>query len=118
MRAYLEAFADVKYQIVEAEGTGTCSGVRQALDLVPEHKPFMLVWSDLILPNSFELPVEDGDYIGVSQTFPCRWLYDGGQFREERSVERGVAGLFLSKSLVWMRSRSAVNLSDGCRAKI
>lgn len=95
MRAYLEAFADVKYQIVEAEGTGTCSGVRQALDLVPEHKPFMLVWSDLILPDGFELPVEDGDYIGISQTFPCRWLYRGGQFREERSVEHGVAGLFV-----------------------
>ncbi len=95
MRAYLEAFADVKYQIVEAEGTGTCSGVRQAMELLPEHKPFMLVWSDLILPDGFTLPVEEGEYIGISQTFPCRWLYCDGSFREERSTEHGVAGLFV-----------------------
>lgn len=95
MRAYLEAFADVKYQIVEAEGTGTCSGVRQAMELLPDGKPFMLVWSDLILPNSFKLPTKDSDYIGISQTFPCRWLYQDGQFQEERSLEHGVAGLFV-----------------------
>ena len=54
MRNYLEAFADVKYQIVEASGTGTCAGVKQALDLIPENQSFMLVWSDLILPRSEE----------------------------------------------------------------
>ena len=32
----MSAFADVKYQIVDAVGTGTCSGVKQALKYVPE----------------------------------------------------------------------------------
>ena len=102
MRNYLEAFAKVKYQIVEADGTGTCSGIRQALELIPEKEPFMLLWSDLVLPEDFELPEEyqeenipQHDYIGISQTFPCRWKYEQGKLEEERSAEHGVAGLFL-----------------------
>ena len=103
MRKYLEAFADVKYCIVEADGTGTCGGVRQAVNLIPENESFMLVWSDLILPNDLVLPKEyidsnavpQIDYVGISQTFPCRWKYENGQFAEERSEEYGVAGFFL-----------------------
>jgi len=95
LREYLSCFAEVKYQVVDASGTGTCSGVRQAVGLLPAHTPFMLVWSDLILPDSFAMPDEDGDYIGVSQTFPCRWKYENGELTEERSTEFGVAGLFV-----------------------
>ncbi|MDE7477273.1 MAG: NTP transferase domain-containing protein [Lachnospiraceae bacterium] len=105
MHAYLEAFADVKYQIVDAEGEGTCAGVKQAINLIPKKEPFMLVWSDLILPKDLILPAgyEDtkecvnpvDDYIGISKTFPCRWSYIDGTFVEESSSEHGVAGFFL-----------------------
>lgn len=150
LREYLAAFADVRYQVVDAQGTGTCAGIRQALALIPEGQPFLLVWSDLILPEGFrlpqgyrdsgaecdspgrrpscmapsggaesgaggthghgqgvpgEIPGEEGaesgegrpqdDYIGISTTFPCRWSYADGEFREEPSCEDGVAGFFL-----------------------
>ena len=95
LRKYLACFADVKYRVVEAEGTGTCSGVRQAAALLPEGVPFMLIWSDLILPDGFALPTEDADHIGISKTFPCRWSYYNGKFEEERSTQHGVAGLFV-----------------------
>lgn len=95
LRAYLESFAKVKYQVVDAEGTGTCSGVGQAIRLLPEGCPFMLIWSDLILSEGFSLPDEEGDYIGISQTFPCRWSYQCGKLIEEASTEKGVAGFFL-----------------------
>lgn len=102
MREYLAAFADVKYQIVDASGTGTCSGVKQAIDLIPDDESFMLVWSDLILPEGFKLPEEyqkdkkaESDYVGLSQTFSCRWKFENGEFTEERSTEYGVAGFFL-----------------------
>lgn len=64
----------------------------------------MLVWSDLILPDGFGLPVgykaadakqPEQDYIGISRSFPCRWKYEAGTFSEEASVEQGVAGFFL-----------------------
>ena len=95
LREYLSSFSDVKYQVVDASDSGTCGGVKQSLELIPEHEPFMLVWSDLILPENLSLPEEDGDYVGISKTFPCRWKYEGGQFVEERSTEFGVAGFFL-----------------------
>jgi aminoglycoside phosphotransferase len=55
----------------------------------------MLVWSDLILPADFELPAGDRDWVGISQTFECRWSHTDGRLVEERSSERGVAGLFV-----------------------
>lgn len=103
IREYLDAFAGVKYNIVDALGTGTCSGIKQALNLIPNGKPFMLIWSDLILPEKFVLPdeysnndkISTNDYIGISQTFPCRWKFENGEFVEEKSTEFGVAGFFL-----------------------
>lgn len=105
MHEYLEAFADVKYQIVNAGGKGTCGGVRQAISFIPDGEPFLLVWSDLILPADLKLPegYEDGgiktapqkDYIGISQTFPCRWSYRDDRFVEKSSHKYGVAGFFL-----------------------
>lgn len=104
LREYLSCFAKVKYQVVDAQGSGTCSGIKQALDLIPPNQSFMLVWSDLILPPYLELPEENKindfsrlsqDYIGVSKTFPCRWSYRDGQFVEECSTKHGVAGFFL-----------------------
>jgi GTP:adenosylcobinamide-phosphate guanylyltransferase len=95
LREYLAAFADVTYQVVDASGTGTCAGVNQALALVPDDEPLMLVWSDLILPDGFELPTADRNWIGISETFECRWSYADGRFAEERSREHGVAGLFV-----------------------
>lgn len=104
MREYLDAFADVKYDVVDASGSGTCAGVKQAIRLLPNNKPFMLVWSDLILPTNFKLPDEYeenkreiSNYVGISQSFACRWKYENGVFTEETSIENGVAGLFLFK---------------------
>jgi GTP:adenosylcobinamide-phosphate guanylyltransferase/thiamine kinase-like enzyme len=97
LRAYLECFANVKYQVVDADGTGTCGGVKKALELLPDGEPFMLIWSDLILSDDFQLPKESNNYIGISQTFPCRWKYEKGELVEERSQEYGVAGLFVFK---------------------
>ncbi len=98
LREYLAAFADVKYQVVDAAGAGTCGGVGQALALLPDGEPFMLVWSDLILPAAFELPAADRDWVGISQTFDCRWTYTDGRFVDERSREHGVAGLFVFRA--------------------
>ncbi len=99
MEKYLDVFSEVQYIMVGTDGkTGTCSGIRNALDIIPPDSSFMLIWSDLVLGKGFELPTENGNYIGISGTFPCRWMYRDGKFKEERSTEDGVAGLFIFKN--------------------
>lgn len=95
LRRYLAAFAQVSYHLVETKERGTCAGLKKALHYVPSESSFLYVWSDLILPKNFTLPSEEGNYIGVSQTFPCRWSYEEGIFAETPSTAQGVAGLFL-----------------------
>ena len=105
MKKYLAAFAKVEYIVVDGRGKkGTCGGLREALSLLPEREPFMLIWSDLILPQEYELPEKEGNYIGLSKDFPCRWRYHAGKFEEERSASEGVAGLFVFKDKTYLQA--------------
>lgn len=99
---YLRVFANVKYQIVESEGTGTCSGIKSAMEFIDNQKAFMLIWSDLILPDNYELPSEDNCYIGISKTFKCRWKYENNEFCESESIDYGVAGMFIFNNKTYL----------------
>lgn len=96
LKRYLEAFAKVKYLVVDARGnTGTCSGIKKAVSMIPDREAFMLIWSDLILPEEYEVPEQTGNYVGLSKDFRCRWRYENNVFEEIPSEETGVAGFFL-----------------------
>ena len=96
LQKYLEAFADVRYSLVCGTGhTGTCAGLRDALQQVPSGESFMLIWCDLILPPDYAFPDTADNVIGISKDFTCRWKYENGVFAEERSREHGVAGHFI-----------------------
>lgn len=56
LKKYLAAFAEVKYQVIDADGKGTCGGIQKALKNIPPNKAFMLIWSDLVLPKNFIIP--------------------------------------------------------------
>lgn len=95
---YLKAFANVDYDMVCGSGNvGTCSGLKEALDLIPEKERFLLIWCDLVLPFDYELPVSNNNIIGISKDFPCRWKFENGKFSEDLSSEFGVAGFFIFK---------------------
>ena len=99
LERYLHEFAEVDYKMVCGTGhEGTCAGLNDALALVPEHERFMLIWCDLVLPDDYEIPEGDCNYIGISKDFSCRWMWKDGEFREERSQEYGVAGHFIFKN--------------------
>lgn len=96
LEEYLRTFADVNYQIINANGyNGTCSGIRQAIDLMPIDTSFLLIWSDLVLPENYKLPDGNNNVVGLSKDFPCRWKYENNEFEEEKSSEYGVAGYFI-----------------------
>lgn len=96
LEKYLSAFAEVKYKLIDAKGKkGTCAGIRDAINGIPKEKSFMLIWSDLILPDQYDFPDLYGNYVGISKGFSCRWKYEQGLFSEEQSREKGVAGHFI-----------------------
>ncbi len=96
LEKYLKEFADVDYKMICASGkTGTCAGLSEALSYIPKNKRFMLIWCDLVLPDDYEIPESENNIIGISKDFPCRWKYENGAFKEERSTEYGVAGHFI-----------------------
>lgn len=99
MKRYLKAFADVEYEIITMKDIpGTCAGLKESLDYIPNDTPFMISWCDVILPQSFDvskLNFKDKNYVGLSQDFECRWKYQDNKFEEIKSLDYGVAGVFL-----------------------
>lgn len=95
LEKYLDCFATVDYTVVRSEGTsGTCSGLREAMSLIPYEKRFMLIWCDVVLSEALEIPHES-DLIGISHQFACRWQYYDGKFCEKTACDSGVAGVFV-----------------------
>lgn len=93
---YLYEFAEINYKMIRGTGhRGTCAGIADAVEKVPEGERFMLIWCDLVLPNDYEVPESHNNIIGISKGFSCRWSYKNNCFSEQRSSEYGVAGLFI-----------------------
>ncbi len=98
LQRYLIEFADVSYKLVKATGyEGTCAGIAEALRFIPDNKRFMLIWCDLVLSDDYVIPDIDYNIIGISKDFSCRWMWKDDCFKEERSIEHGVAGYFIFK---------------------
>ncbi len=104
LKRYLGLFAkQYDYSIVDISdsgGEGSARGIGRALELVPDNTPFLITWCDLfyedrLYPEGLELGKKN--YIGLSDTFPCRWSFKDGKLLEEKSDTSGVAGIFLFK---------------------
>jgi len=95
---YLKAFAEVEYEVIVTNEKGTCSGIREALQHIPQQDPFILTWCDLVLNPDLSLPTDfSTNYVGISESFECRWSYENGSFIKKASSNNGVAGFFVFK---------------------
>lgn len=57
LQKYLDIFAqDYEWQILPANGSGTVSGIGEAVKGFSEDESFMVIWCDLILSREFSLP--------------------------------------------------------------
>jgi len=100
LEKYLKTFAqDVNYKLVKANKKGTCSGIKEALNLIPQDQPFALSWCDLLFSQDTAIPDSiDDNLVALSKSFECRWSFIDNQFVKTPSKENGVAGLFLFKN--------------------
>lgn len=57
LQKYLDIFArDYEWRILPANGSGTLSGIGEAVKGFSEDESFMVIWCDLILSREFSLP--------------------------------------------------------------
>lgn len=93
---YLEQYAEVDYMLVHAQGEGNATGINTALTYIPNGTPLMIIWSDLMLADDFDIEaLSDGCYVGTTEKFPCSWSFENGDLKKMPSTTNGVAGCFL-----------------------
>ena len=101
LEKYLKKFAPGKYTLFQDTHSHSSQGIRKALELIPDNEPFLITWCDLyygtdIIPEG--VTTQGLNYIGLSKDFSCRWSFQNGKLREEKSNTHGVAGLFIFKN--------------------
>lgn len=106
LEKYLNAFAsEYNYKIIKAEKKGTASGIKTALEEFDNDEQVILMWCDLILADEFAPPPKsEGNFVGISKDFECRWSFKNGEFIKEPSKEYGVAGLFIFENKKYLEN--------------
>ncbi|MDR1123669.1 MAG: nucleoside-diphosphate-sugar pyrophosphorylase [Elusimicrobiota bacterium] len=99
---YLAVFArDVNYILIKAKTKGNGAGIKEAVSFIPENEPFMLIWSDLILSDAFNVSeIKEGCQVGIAD-FPCSWSLCDGKLINEQKRDCGVAGLYVFNNKNW-----------------
>ncbi len=97
LKTYLNNFPPpFKYQVVDADGQGTSSGIQAAIELT-NGSGFAIVWSDLLFEEPFDLKNINGNTIGITENVRCRWsIYNGKIVEEPNSLPEhfGIPGIF------------------------
>ncbi len=81
-------------RILRPTGTGTSSGIADALAMMRDDEPVWIVWSDLSLQDALPVPTGDKPIIFLSRSFVCRWSVMDGAIVEQSSTDTGIMGLF------------------------
>lgn len=96
LESYLEVNPPgVDYQLIKAEGTGTASGIKKALSMIPSESSVVLTWSDLILDGTPDWSKAEKPIIVTTAAFTCRWtISSDGVPRENPGSVDGIPGIF------------------------
>ncbi len=90
-------------QLVKADGKGTISGIPQALRLIDDAAPLLIVWSDLSFDAPLPIPEKKQPIIYTTSAFTCRWsIAPDGELEEKASAETGVPGIFYFPEKTWL----------------
>ena len=86
----------VDVKLIRSVGSGTCAGLRSALELIPPRAPFTLAWSDIIIDEIGDVELSGEILIGTCPGILCRWsISEDHCLVNEPSSERGVLGAFI-----------------------
>lgn len=86
---------NVNYELIRSKGTGTASGISEALEMVPPDSPILLTWSDLLFKSKPTFPDTNVPSVMITDAFTCRWSATStGRLEETTNATRGVPGVF------------------------
>ena len=91
-------------QLVKASGSGTKSGIKQALEYIPKGEGFLLLWSDIIINKVFPFDTLDKPTIFTTNEFACRWSVNNNVLEEVISHDSGIPGLFFFPNSSYIES--------------
>ncbi len=96
LRRYLDINKPkVDYDLVRASGSGTLSGIREAVSLAKPDESVLLAWSDLIIGEPPKISDDGLPIVFFTNAFTCRWsIRHDGLIEQTTSDTRGIPGLF------------------------
>ena len=104
LKSYLQTFATVDYKIVESSEKGNIAGIADAAESSERNGSALLIWSDLVLSDEFDpSSLQNGSYVGISETFECSRSFLNNQFLHEKSKVNGVAGCFIIENMGFLK---------------
>ena len=118
LKKYLYTFAPpVNFELIQANSSGTCAGISEALTHIPSGEPFLLIWCDLILGDEHNLPDTDKNVVGISSL--AVGLIATENFSRSRAISTGSRAILFSKTKILSRTfRKAASSFVGSRRKI
>ena len=99
---YLSTFAkNVNYMLIKPTTKGNAAGIKKAVSYIPDNEPFMIIWSDIILSDTFYInEITKGCQVGLVD-FHCSWSLKNGTLINESIPGKGVAGLYIFDNKSW-----------------
>lgn len=95
LKTYLEINdPKVKYHLIRTQQKGTCSGIADAMNLVPPNESLMITWSDLIINNWQDIPYTELPIVAITNAFTCRWTLQEKKTLIEQPGDNGIPGIF------------------------
>jgi len=86
---------NISFELVKAEGKGTISGIKAALEKVLLNSPLLLLWSDLIVHNLPDFSLAKKPVVFTTSAFTCRWSVSSKNIMHEQPDSKlGIAGIF------------------------
>ena len=86
---------NVNYKLVKANGTGTCAGISDALSLIDNDEPIIVVWSDLYFSEKPNLENLSSTTIFTTSNFVSRFeVTQNKDIIEKTTQHSGVVGMF------------------------
>jgi len=81
------------YTLSKTSEKGTCSGIAEALKLVPPEDELIITWSDLIIGNLPDFTISDSPLVLTTNAFTCRWTLQNNSLIEQPGSV-GIPGIF------------------------